>query len=389
MRLRSTSGQASVEYVAVVALVAIVFVVAGSFTLQGRAIAAATVGQLKRGLCIVEGHDCPEEHPPCQVSSASTSDDWQVDIAFVRLGAGRSAIVEHKSDGQILVTLADHMDLGATGGFGANLKIGDKIAFGGEVRAAALASLGHGTTYRVADDRTAGELIRTMRRERTDPKFWQGLQALGSRVSRTGHALSIDRPEWLGEPRAADGRGRRRWQRGSLTGRRTVYLKGSVSLDLQHDLASGGGSLEGKVAVTLDRHDKPVDLMVLGTGNLQASSDLPALLQPVAGHLPAGVDRTWQLEAHLDLTQPGRGKAVLDSLAHPSRLAHMVLDEGTVEVNSYGNQQDVAAVGGHVKVGLSLGGEISHTTASRHLLSAMEHTPEGFWVPRYDCLEAA
>jgi hypothetical protein len=183
MRLRSTSGQASVEYVAVVAIVAIVFAVAGSFTLQGRAIAAATVGQLKRGLCIVEGHDCPEEHPPCQVSSASMSDDWQVDIAFVRLGAGRSAIVEHKSDGQILVTLADHMDLGATGGFGANLKIGDKIAFGGEVRAAALASLGHGTTYRVADDRTAGELIRTMRRERTDPRFWQGLQALGSRVS--------------------------------------------------------------------------------------------------------------------------------------------------------------------------------------------------------------
>jgi hypothetical protein len=389
MRLRSTSGQASVEYVAVVAIVAIVFAVAGSFTLQGRAIAAATVGQLKRGLCIVEGHDCPEEHPPCQVSSASTSDDWQVDIAFVRLGAGRSAIVEHKSDGQILVTLADHMDLGATGGFGANLKIGDKIAFGGEVRAAALASLGHGTTYRVADDRTAGELIRTMRRERTDPRFWQGLQALGSRVSgpvTRYRSIDLSASASLGPLTGAVGGG---GSEDLLTGRKTVYLKGSVSLDLQHDLASGGGSLEGKVAVTLDRHDKPVDLMVLGTGNLQASSDLPALLQPVAGHLPAGIDRTWQLEAHLDLTQPGRGKAVLDSLAHPSRLAHMVLDEGTVEVNSYGNQQDVAAVGGHVKVGLSLGGEISHTTASRHLLSAMEHTPEGFWVPRYDCLEAA
>ena len=31
----------------------------------------------------------------------------------------------------------------------------------------------------------------------------------------------------------------------------------------------------------------------------------------------------------------------------------------------------------------------SHQESSRRLLSAMEHTPEGFWVPRYDCLAAA
>jgi hypothetical protein len=57
MRSRRSSGQASVEYIAVVALVAIIFAVAGSFTLQGRAIAAATMAQMRRGLCIVEGHD--------------------------------------------------------------------------------------------------------------------------------------------------------------------------------------------------------------------------------------------------------------------------------------------------------------------------------------------
>ena len=89
MRPRCTSGQAAVEYIAVVALVAIVFAIAGSFVLNGRAIAAATLGQLKRGLCIVEGHDCPEEHPPCTVSSRGSSDDWNVDIAVVRFGAGK------------------------------------------------------------------------------------------------------------------------------------------------------------------------------------------------------------------------------------------------------------------------------------------------------------
>src|SRR5215207_11047367 len=102
MRPRSTSGQAAVEYIAVVAVVAIVFVAVGGFVLNGRAIAAATVAQIRRGLCIVEGHDCPEPHPACAVSSRSSADDWHVDIAFVRLGAGRSAIVERMSDGRVL-----------------------------------------------------------------------------------------------------------------------------------------------------------------------------------------------------------------------------------------------------------------------------------------------
>jgi hypothetical protein len=67
----------------------------------------------------------------------------------------------------------------------------------------------------------------------------------------------------------------------------------------------------------------------------------------------------------------------------------MVLDEGTVQANTSATSEDALAVGGHVKVGLAVGGEISHTTSSRRLVSSMEHTPEGFWVPRYDCLSPA
>src|SRR5207237_8648291 len=115
---RSSSGQAAVQYIAVVALVARVFVVAGAFVLNRRAIGAATVSQMKRGLCIVEGHDCKEEHPPCPVASRSAADDIHVDIAFVHVGSGKSAIVERNSDGSVFVTVADHVDLGATAGFG-------------------------------------------------------------------------------------------------------------------------------------------------------------------------------------------------------------------------------------------------------------------------------
>jgi hypothetical protein len=389
MRSRSSSGQASVEYIAVVALVAIVFAVAGSFTLQGRAIAAATMAQMRRGLCIVGGHDCKDPHPPCSLSSHSTSDDWGADIAFVHIGGGKSAIVEHKSDGQTLVTFTDHVDVGATGGFGADLKLGRKLAIGGEVRAAALASLGHGTTYRVADERTADELIRTMRRERTDPRFWQGLQALSTRVSPpVAKYRQVDitgSADFKFLEGAVGGGGRE----DLLTGKKTVYLKGSVALSAEGDVGESGGSLEGKIALTLDRHNKPVDLMLVGAGNVHASSDLPQLLQPIAGHLPSGLDRTWQAEAHLDLTEPGHWEAVRGSLVHPQRLVRMFTDEGSMEVNTYDSDEDSSSIGAHAKLGVAVGGEVSHAASSQRLVGALEHTREGFWVPRYDCLDAA
>lgn len=388
MRPRSASGQASVEYVALVALVALVFAIAGAFTLEGRAIAAAAVAQLRRGLCIVAGRDCAEPHPPCLLSSRSTRDDWGADIAFLQLGGGKAAIVERRSDGQTLVTFTDRVDAGATGGFGADLKLGRKLALGGEVRAAALASLGHGTTYRVADERTAAELIRTMRLERTDPRFWKGLQALAPRVSRPVakyRALDITGSADFRFLKEALGGGARE---DLVTGTRTVYLKNTVALDVAGAAGEGGGALDGRLALTLDAHNRPVDLMLVGAGNLRASSDLPALLAPIAGHLTAGADRSWQAEAHLDLTEPGRWEAVRGSLLQPQRLVRLFADEGSIEVSTYANDSDSTTIGAHAKLGIAIGGEVSHETAGQRLVGAMEHTREGFWVPRYDCLAA-
>src|SRR5439155_23614482 len=122
-----------------------------------------------------------------------------------------------------------HIDVGATGGFGADLEIGDKIAIGGEVRAAALASLGHGTTYRVPDERTADQLIQTLRGQRTDPDFWRRLGALMPRVSTVSRyrELNLTGSADLGVLSGEVAGGGRE---DLVTGRRTFYLKGSVSL---------------------------------------------------------------------------------------------------------------------------------------------------------------
>jgi hypothetical protein len=392
MRLRSTAGQAGVEYIAVVALVAIVFVVAGAFVLNGRAIAAATVAQIRRGLCIVEGHDCADPHEPCSVSSHGSGDDMNLDVAVVRLGGASFALIDRRSDGKVAVTVTDHLDAGVSVGLGGSLKIGGKVAVGGELRAAALASLGHGSTYEVANDRQAGALLRLLKRPNVDPNFytpavrayWRRVQAALPRIpAPTSHYRQLEGKLSLsGEVFAADAAAGMRDDR--VSGRRTYYLKGSVALDGDGAAASGSG----QVAVTVDRHGRPVDMAVMGAGELNASADLPLALQPVAGHLTAGRGRTWELEGHLDLTQPGR-PTVGSLLSDPASLVRLMMSDGFVQMRSYGTGKSSVGLGVSAKVGIGFGGGFTHTTSSQRLLTAMDHMREGFWVPRYDCLNAA
>jgi hypothetical protein len=393
MHLRGTSGQAGVEYIAIVALVAIVFAIGGSFVLNGRAIAAATVAQMRRGLCIVQGHDCADPHQPCSISSHGSGNDLNVDVAVVRLSGGRSALVDRRSDGKVAVTVTDHLDGGLSVGVGGRLKIGDRPAIGGELRAAALASLGHGTTYEVANERQAAALLRLVNRPKVDPNFytpavrayWRRVEAVLPRIpaptsqyrqfegklSLSGAVLTADSTAGMRDDR--------------VTGQRTYYLKGSVSLDAG-DVAHGAGGAQ--VAVTVDDRGRPVDLALMGSGELTSSRDLPVALQPVAGHLTAGRGRTWELEGHLDLTQPGR-PSVSFLLSDPKRLMRLVMDDGFVQMRSYGVSDSSVGADGRVKAGIGLGAGFTHTNSSQHLVNALDHTREGFWVPRYDCLTAA
>jgi hypothetical protein len=396
-RPRSTSGQAAVEYIAIVALVALVFAVAGGFVLNGRAIAAATVGQVNRGLCIVLGHDCPQVHPPCTVSSHRRGADLSADVLVVRLGGGRSAIIERKSDGKVAVTLAGHLDAGATGGFGASLKVGDKLAMGGEVRAALVASLGHGTTYEVGNERQAEALIRRLRRPDVDPNFLTPAEEASRRrvdavlpripqpVARY-RELSLTGSASLGPLSGKVSGGGRE---DLVSGKRTYYLQGGVSLDGKRGVVAAGGGGDGQIAITVDRDGHPVDLMLLGAMEARASFDVPAKLQPVAGDLQLRAGARLQVEGHLDLTQPGRMAAIRAAISDPARIVDMVYDEGTVQATTYAARGADTSIEGHVKGGLAIGGGFSHSSESTRLLSAMEHTPEGFWVPRYDCLAAA
>jgi hypothetical protein len=416
MRPRSASGQAAVEYLAIVGLVAGVLLFAG-LALGGRAIASSTLAQVRRALCIVEGHDCAVAHPACSIASNRTADDLHIDIAVVRLAGGTSALVERRSDGRVRVTVGNHLDAGVSLGAGVDVGVG-KVVLGGELRASLMARRGEGEVYEVADERQAAALLRLLHRPKVDPAFytpavsayWRRVEAALPRIpaplaryAEAGGVASLAASLGLGPAagRAALGgelfAGERRDLR---TGRRTLYLKGSASLDVGAGVrgvgASGSGSARAQVALTVDRDGRPLDLALLGAGALRASPDLPGLLQPVAGHLRAGRGRSWELEAHLDLTQPGRAAAVrglAEALAGGNASAvgsvlGMVLAEGTVQVRAYGHTQDRLKIDG--KPGLaSIGGGLLHTSERTRLLAALERGDDGFWVPRYDCLSAA
>jgi hypothetical protein len=70
-------------------------------------------------------------------------------------------------------------------------------------------------------------------------------------------------------------------------------------------------------------------------------------------------------------------------------LAHLVLTESNIQVRGYATDNDSDEISGQVKAGLVIGAGRIKSISSKRLIAAMEHTPEGFWVPRYDCLEAA
>jgi hypothetical protein len=276
---------------------------------------------------------------------------------------------------------------------GGHLTVGDRLAIGGELRAAALASLGHGTTYEVHDDSQAEALLRLLDRPKVDPNFytpavrayWRRVEAVMPHIpAPTGHYRQLEgRLSLAAATFGADAVSGMRDD--TTTGRKTYYLKVGVSLDAGR---VADGSAEGKIAVTTDRKGRPVDLMVLASGELNAAVDLPVALQPVAGHLQAGRGRSWELEGHLDLTQPGRpGLEAL--LSDPARLMRLVMDDGYIQMRGYGSDRHEIGIDGRAKAGIGFGGGFRHQTSNQRLLAALDRTREGFWVPRYDCLPAA
>jgi hypothetical protein len=123
---RPAAGQASLEYVGLLALVAAAFAVA--VPAAGVAgVPARVAGVVRTGVCIVGGDVCRASDAaaaglrPCTLSDERRGGGLAVTVLSVRLGGDHQWLVARRSDGSVAVTKVARDDVGVSGGLGYEL----------------------------------------------------------------------------------------------------------------------------------------------------------------------------------------------------------------------------------------------------------------------------
>jgi hypothetical protein len=129
VRSHPTAGQATLEYIAAVALLAAVFLVAAP-AVGAPDLGRGVVSAVKHGLCVVGGDVCSTGDArraglaPCPLKSDTTGGEGFVTAFSVEVGGKWLLTVTPRSDGSVDVTRTAAGSVGATGGIGAELTLG-------------------------------------------------------------------------------------------------------------------------------------------------------------------------------------------------------------------------------------------------------------------------
>lgn len=411
------AGQASIEYAGVVLLIAIVIALASAGAAGGPAAMGQQVTrEFARALCVVSGGDCDRDRLPCTLSSTRIRDEVHASAFVVRISREWMALVERRSDGRWVVTRAHSTGSGVDVGLGAGARgwlNGDDVAVGGEARAAALARVGGGSSWVLESPAQVRRLMRLLQRDRIaslqpavllelaarrriglpapDQTFLEGGLETDVRLRWPALAkLGLKRLE-TGADAIAGVRLDRR------NGRRTIYLRHARDLALEAGVrragsGEGDGAGEAALAVELDRAGRPVDLAFTLVGEYAASADLPPQAQAVAGHLavPSGGRRLYEVEHHLDLSDPGNRAAAEALLRQPGPAAVRTLAgrlaRGVVHARTYALRRTGFGADGHLAAGVKVGGGGSHEETTARLLAARTRGLDGNWAGRADCI---
>jgi len=402
-RAHRQRGQASLEWLAVVALVATALGL-GAALAQADAVGRRVTREMARAICLVGDGDCRRDQEPCVVGSQAVAQGLTVDLAVIRLGEDELGLVEQRSDGTFAVTVEDGIagGLQATGGVGASFHVGKLgVSVGGEVAAALVARRGRGRTWIVGSLAEARRIL-SAGGDGRPPDATSGDGAWASSLSGAASAGVGGESFTLAQAGITYDKSVG-WRVDRATGHRTAYVQASSSASV----AAGGGVLGlaqeagGELyAVEHDAAGRPVDLRVIAAGAFGGSRDLPAVVQPVAGLLAASAgaeDRVFEVTGHLDLTDAGNlaaARALLDAIAGrrataaPSQALRRRLDErGTVQARVLATSAEATGAGGQVALELAkLGAEARIERTSRRLLAATSRGLDEQWVTRTDCV---
>jgi hypothetical protein len=406
--MRSARGQGTVEYLAVVLLVAVVAGGAGTAVAGGAGadIATAVPRQIIRALCIVRGGDCDRDRAPCDIASNARSTSWAVAIAVFRFGHDKTVTVTERSDGKFVVTLdtAPIGGLETTVGGRVKLSLGHRtIAAGADLTAGVTGSWAHGRTWVMSTSDDADRLVVAIRDDASLPPPDQE-----GREGTLEAGLQADAGRAVAVSGAASAMLRGGWQTDRATGNRTFFFATAVAGDAQvaangSDAAASVAGQDGdRYALTMDRHGRWLDLALTRAGALSSGADLPHELAPVAHALdvPTTLGRSWVTETHLDLTDAANLAVARGALSqapdsrHPRAfvdalraLSRRVGAQGVIHARTYAVDTSTFGIEGHGGVELKLGGKYERTTDKTRLVAAATRGIDGRWRRRTDCLQ--
>jgi hypothetical protein len=396
-------GQASLEWLAVVALVATLLGL-GAALAQAGYVGRRVTREMARAICLVGDGDCRRDQEPCVVGSQATRQGMTVQLLFFRLGEDKLGLIEERSDGTFAVTLEDGIKGGvaAWDGLSASFHIGKRGGMvGGEVTAAVMARLGHGRTW-VVSSRAEAQRVLEEEGDGRPPDAtsgsgtWLSSVDVDAGAEAGGRAVNVARAGITFDREAG-------WRVDQRTGHRTAYVQASWTASA----AAGGGVLglsgtdgEETYAVEYDRAGRPVDLRVIAVGPFGGSRDLPAVVQPVAGLLATGAsvgERGYEVTAHLDLTETGNLAAARELLnaiaarratAAPEQALRRRIDErGTVQARVLATSTDTTSASVALTAGPGrISAEAQIQRRSQQLLAATSRGLDGQWITRTDCV---
>lgn len=401
--LRATDGQASLEWVGTVALVAAVLVL-GAAGARGAEVGHAITRQMARALCLVRAGDCWRDREPCVVHAKDEHEGYTIHAVLVKIGGGHRALVEQRSDGSVAVTDVHDGTLGleASDGAGFTFKAaGLDAEAGAELEASIAARIGRGSTWVLGSMAAADTLVDDLRHHRSvpDPNASTSEDAIESEV--TG-SLSVE-AEGKGVDVASAG-----FSGDRVAGMRVDHRTGHRIMFVQWSWdgsVSGAGGVLGAshsdvgdvYGVEVDARGRPIDLQVLEAGSV--ADGLPDVVAPAGGMLASrGGGSVYEVTSHLDLTERDNvsvARAVIDDvLGHrtpdPSAvqaLRRRIDEAGTVEARILAAH---ASTGGYAVVGklvLQAGVEHDQETRTLQLEAAASRGLDGHWLSRDDCID--
>jgi hypothetical protein len=380
-------GQAAVEYIALLAVLAAVLVAAGP-ALGAPDLPRGVVHGLRLGLCIVTGDVCtPREAaaaalPPCPMAAETKGSDVEATFFSIDLGTRGTLAMTSLSDGSVQAAWSAGGRLGVSGGFGLEGAVGPVH---GEVGAFA----GAGVRLTTARGWTFPD-------ELTAQRFLSGLP---------GSLLDVGRwpPEWVSAEAGAEAQ--------ALVGAALGHPEGAASVVG----AQVSGSLGVGARVTRERQVT----VYLRTSLIGPSVELPLLQAPGRGRtdllaeysfdragpralvfrraVPSqGGNRLTEVVATLDLRSPANwavARPVIERLRGPHGAAadvravlRRIRAAGTTQLYTSAYNDSSTGVSAAFGVGLKLGGSVEVVHIRKQLLDARAWTPGSAERARADCL---